>query len=189
MRSLARLLSLLPLLAPALLAPVMLAPVLLARPAAAQQAPAQPRKLGQFQSWTAAVHMEAGQKICYAFARASKAEGVVNRPANQVLLTVTHRPQGRDAVALNAGYAYPRNAEVRVQVGATEFNYYTSGTNAHARDGAASVRAFRGGREVQARGPGPNNRGNATDTFALAGFAQAYDAISRECPAPAPARR
>ncbi len=165
---------------------------MLALPAAAQPAPAQPRKLGQFQSWTAAVHTEAGHKICYAFARASKAEGVVNRPANQVLLTVTHRPQGRDAVALRAGYAYPRNAEVRVQVGSTEFTFYTSGTDGHARDGAAAVRAFRGGREVQARGAGPNNRGAASDTFALAGFAQAYDAISRECPVVAaapPARR
>jgi hypothetical protein len=179
MRSLARLLSLLPLLAPALLMV----------PAAAQQAPAQPRKLGQFQSWTAAVHTEAGQKICYAFARASKAEGVVNRPPNQVLLTVTHRPQGRDAVALRAGYAYPRNAEVKVQVGQTEFTFYTSGTDAHGRDGAAAMRAFRAGREVLARGPGPNNRGMASDTFALAGFAQAYDAISRECPAATPARR
>ncbi len=179
MRSLARLLSLLPLLAPALLG----------MPASAQQAAAPPRKLGQFQSWTAAVHMEAGQKICYAFARASKAEGVVNRPANQVLLTVTHRPQGRDAVALRAGYAYPRNAEVRVQVGSTEFTFYTAGSDAHARDGAASVRAFRSGREVHVRGPGPNNRGAATDTFPLAGFAQAYDAIGRECPVAAPARR
>jgi hypothetical protein len=191
MRSLARLLSLRPLLAPALLAPALLALPMLALPAVAQQAPAQPRRLGQFQSWTAAVHTEAGQKICYAFSRATKAEGVVNRPANQVLLTVTHRPQGRDAVALRAGYAYPRNAEVKVQVGQTEFTFYTSGTDAHARDGAASVRAFRGGREVAARGPGPNNRGVAADTFALAGFAQAYEAISRECPAAtaAPARR
>ena len=185
MRSLARLLSLLPLLAPALLVVS----------AAAQQAPAaQPRKLGQFQSWTAAVHTEAGHKICYAFSRASKAEGVVNRPANQVLLTVTHRPQGRDAVALRAGYAYPRNAEVKVQVGSNEFTFYTSGSDAHGRDGAAAVRAFRAGREVMARGPGPNNRGNASDSFALAGFAQAYEAISRECPAAAapaqtPARR
>ena len=177
-------------LALVLLAPAALAPVLLAPPAAAQQAAAQPRKLGQFQSWTAAVHTEAGQKICYAFTRASKAEGVVNRPASQVLLTVTHRPQGRDAVALRAGYAYPRNAEVRVQVGSNEFTFYTSGSDAHGRDGAAAVRAFRGGREVAARGPGPNNRGNASDSFALAGFAQAYDAISRECPtAAAPARR
>ncbi len=175
MRSLVRLLSL-----PALV-------LLLAPPAAAQQAAAPPRKLGQFQNWTAAVHTEAGHKICYAFTRASRAEGVVNRPAAQVLLTVTHRPQGRDAVALRAGYAYARNAEVKVQVGQTEFTFYTSGSDAHGRDGAGTVRALRSGREVLARGPGPNNRGVANDLFPLAGFTQAYDAISRECPAAAPA--
>lgn len=174
MRSLARLLPLLS---------------LLALPAAAQQAPAQPRKLGQFQTWTAAVHTEAGHKICYAFTRASRAEGVVNRPAAQVLLTVTHRPQGRDAVALRSGYTYPRNAEVKLQIGQTELPFYTSGTDAHSRDGAGAVRAFRGGREVLARGPGPNNRGTANDMFPLAGFAQAYDAISRECPVLVPTRR
>lgn len=154
-------------------------------PAAAQPAPA-PRKLEQFQAWTAATHIEAGQKICYAFAYASRAEGVPNRPLTNVLLTVTHRPQGRDAVVLRSGYAYQRGAEVKLTVGATEFNFFTNGTDAHGRDNTGTVRAFRAGREVVAHGPGPNNRGAANDTFPLAGFAQAHEAISRECPVTAP---
>ena len=91
------------------------------RPAAPAQPSAQPgpRQLGTFRDWTAATHQENGQKICYAFTRASKTEP--NRQG--VVLTVTHRPGGRDSVALSAGYAYPRNAEVALVIGQTNLPY------------------------------------------------------------------
>jgi invasion protein IalB len=162
---------------------------LAALPALAQQRPAQPaqpstqaagpRQLGTFRDWTAATYQENGQKICYAFTRASKTE-----PSRQgVVLTVTHRPGGRDAVAISAGYAYPRNAEVTVAIGQANLRFYTGGNSAFARDGAAAVAAMRGGNRATARGPGAGGRGTVTDQFSLAGFAAAHDAISRECPA------
>jgi hypothetical protein len=149
---------------------------LLALPAAAQPGP---RQLGTFRDWTAATYQENGQKICYAFTRASKAEP--NRQG--VVLMVTHRPGGRDAVAIAAGYAYPRNAEVTVAIGQTNLRFYTAGNSAFARDGAAAVAAMRGGSRATARGPGAGGRGTANDQFSLAGFSAAHDAISRECPA------
>ena len=157
---------------------------LVALPALAQQRPAAPaqqpgpRQLGSFRDWTAATHQENGQKICYAFTRASKTE-----PARQgVVLTVTHRPAGRDAVALSAGYTYPRNAEVTMAIGQTNLPFYTGGNSAFARDGAAVVAAMRGGSRAVMRGPGAGGRGNANDQISLAGFSAAYDAIARECP-------
>ena len=157
---------------------------LVALPALAQQRPAAPaqqpgpRQLGSFRDWTAATYQENGQKICYAFTRASKTE-----PARQgVVLTVTHRPAGRDAVALSAGYAYPRNAEVTMAIGQTNLPFYTGGNSAFARDGAAVVAAMRGGSRAVMRGPGAGGRGNANDQISLAGFSAAYDAIVRECP-------
>jgi hypothetical protein len=105
-----------------------------------------------------------------------------------VLLTVTHRHNLRDTVTISAGYSFPRNAEATVTVGGTDLNFYTAGTTAAARDGAAAVRAFRGGREAVMKAPGANGRGTVTDTFLLAGFGAAYEAISKECP-PAGARR
>jgi invasion protein IalB len=157
---------------------------LVALPALAQQRPAAPaqqpgpRQLGSFRDWTAATHQENGQKICYAFTRASKTE-----PARQgVVLTVTHRPAGRDAVALSAGYAYPRNAEVTMAIGQTNLPFYTGGNSAFAREGAAVVAAMRGGSRAVMRGPGAGGRGNANDQISLAGFSAAYDAIARECP-------
>ena len=153
-------------------------------PALAQQRggaqPAGPRKLGDFSDWTAAVHTESGQKVCYAFTRASRTDP----QRDGVILTVTHRSQSRDQVALTARYAYPRNAAVVVAVGQTQLQFYTSGESAFARDGRASVAAFRNGANATARGPRAGGRGTATDTFSLSGFSSAYDAISRECPAP-----
>lgn len=155
---------------------------LVAVPAAAQQrggAQPSPRRLGDFQDWTAAVHTEGGQKVCYAFTRAQRTDP----PRNGVILTVTHRSSGRDQVALNAGYSYPRNAAVTVTVGQTQLAFYTGGTSAFARDGRASVAAFRAGRTAVSRGPRSGGGGTATDSFSLIGFTAAYEAISEECPA------
>ncbi|MDB5372732.1 MAG: hypothetical protein JWP04_1374 [Belnapia sp.] len=164
----------------------LLSAVLIAPAVSAQQQQARPRKLGDFQSWIAATYMEGGQKVCYAFAKASRSEG----PARQgVLLTVTHRPNGRDTVTMSAGYTYPRNAEVVSTVSANEMPFYTAGSTAAARDGAAVVRAFRNGREAVLRGPGANGRGMVSDIFPLAGFSGAYEAISKECPPAGGTRR
>ena len=147
--------------------------------APAAQAQQRPARLGDHGAWTAATLVEGGQKVCYAFTRPSRSD-----PARgEVMLTVTHRPGQRDTVVLTAGYAYPRDAEVKVSVGSTELDFYTAGPRAAARDKAAAIRAFRSGREAVARGPGPNGRGTATDVFPLNGFGAAYEAISRECPA------
>ena len=169
--------------------PALAALCLLAAPAAAQQARREPQALGSFGSWTAAtLAQESGQKICYAFARPARSEG---GPANRggPTLTVTHRPGGRDQVAVSAGYALPRGAELVMTIGTQEFrSYAVAQSNAFFQSGAQLIAAFRNGREAVARSPGPPGRGAVTDTFALAGFSAAYEAISRECPAPRPAR-
>ncbi|MBL6078918.1 hypothetical protein JMJ56_12945 [Belnapia sp. T18] len=142
-------------------------------PLAAHAQQARPQKLGDYQSWIAAAYSEGGQKVCYAFTRTTR---------QGVLLTVTHRPGRRDTVTVSAGYAYPRNAEATAVIGGTDLPFYTAGSTAAARDGSAVVRAMRNGRELLLRGPGANGRGTTSDTFPLAGFTAAYEAISKECP-------
>jgi len=160
-----------------------LLPLALLLPAAALGNTARPSKIGDYGSWTAAQYTEDGRKVCYAFARPSKSE-----PGNRqgVLLSVTHRPGARDTVTIASGYAYPRNAEATLAVGPTQLPFYTAGSTAAARDGAAAARLFRNGKEAVLKGPGANGRGTVTDSFPLAGFGAAYDAISKECPAAAP---
>jgi hypothetical protein len=153
-------------------------PAAAAHPAAAAVA-AGPKMIGKFDDWTAATHQESGASVCYAFTRAqSSAPPLPNRGA--VVLTVTERASGRDAVAIEAGFAYPANATVTLQVDQAGLEFYTAGRNAFARDGKAAVTAFGKGSRAIARSPAPKE---ITDTFSLKGFAQAYAAIVKACPA------
>ena len=159
----------------------------LALPMAAQAQPkaaaAGPKELGKFDDWIAATHQEAGQPTCYAFVRA-KGSVPALPGRGEVVLTVTERPTGRDWVAISAGFHYAKDAAVTVQVGTTGLDFYTSQTDAFARDGKAAVAAFERGEQALARSPGPRNGEGVVDTFSLHGFSAAYAAISKACPAP-----
>lgn len=133
-----------------------------------------------FEDWQAAVHQEAGQTVCYAFTRASaSAPKLPGR--GDVVLTVTQRPTGRDAVAISAGFNYPPNAEVVMTVEQASLPFYTAHRSAFARDGHAAVAAFARGRAAAAKSPGPRGA-PVTDTFSLRGFSAAYAAINKACP-------
>jgi invasion protein IalB len=140
-----------------------------------------PKSIGKFDDWTAATHQESGQTICYAFTRVqSSAPAVAGR--GPVILTVTERPSGRDAVAIEAGFAFAANAAVTVQVDQAALDFYTDKRNAFARDGKAVVAALQRGSRAIARSPGPKDA-QVTDTFSLKGFSSAYAAIVKACPA------
>jgi hypothetical protein len=148
-----------------------------AHPAAT--AAAGPKKVGDFGDWTVATHGESGQTVCYAFTRAqSSSPALPGRGA--VILTVTERSSGRDAVAIEAGMSYAANATVTVQVDQAGLEFYTAGRNAFAREGKAAVTAFGKGSRAISRSPGPKE---VTDTFSLKGFGAAYAAIVKACPA------
>jgi hypothetical protein len=139
-----------------------------------------PKEIGKFEDWVAATHQESGAVVCYAFTRAqSSAPALPSR--GPVILTVTERASGRDTVAIAAGFPYPANAAVTVQVDQTGLDFYTFQTNAFARDGKAAVAALgKGGRAI-ARSPGPKEV-QVTDTFSLKGFEAAHAAIVKACP-------
>jgi hypothetical protein len=152
-----------------------------AAPAHPAPAPTEPKAIGKFDDWTAATHQESGQTVCYAFTRVqSSAPAVSGR--GPVILTVTERPAGRDAVAIEAGFTYAANATVTVQVDQAALDFYTAQRNAFARDGHAVVGAFQKGSRAIARSPGPKDV-QVTDTFSLKGFSPAYAAIVKACPA------
>ncbi len=139
-----------------------------------------PKRIGKWEDWQAATHQEAGQIVCYAFARAASSSPALPGRGD-VVLTVTERSGGRDAVALSAGFAYGANAEVEMSSEGVTLPFYTAGRSAFARDGRSAVGMFGRGRQAQARSPGP--RGQAvTDVFSLRGFTPAYAAITKACP-------
>ncbi len=150
------------------------------KPAATPAPAAGPKSIGKFDDWTAATHQESGQTVCYAFTRAqSSAPALPGR--GPVILTVTERPSGRDAVAIEAGFTFANNAAVTVQVDQTALDFYTAQRNAFARDGKAVVAAFHKGARAISRSPGPKDA-QVTDTFSLKGFSAAYAAINKACP-------
>ena len=148
-------------------------------PAAAENAP---KSIGTFGDWQAATHVEAGQTVCYAFTRAQSSTPALPGRGD-VVLSVTERSSGRDAVAISAGFPYAANAAVKVQVdGVSLDDFYTAQRSAFARDGKVTVAAFIKGSTATARSPGPKN-GEVTDTFSLKGFEAAYSMINKTCPA------
>jgi invasion protein IalB len=163
-----------------------LALLLLASPAAAQA----PERLSTHNDWEVAALTENGRRTCYAFTRAIRSEGAPQGRTAPVV-TVTHRPASRDQVALLAGVPFPSAIDVPVEVAPASFQFYTGGTSAFARDGAAVVAAFRRGREAVFRIPAGQGRAAITDRASLRGFSAAYDALNRcagGAPAPAPRR-
>jgi len=151
-----------------------------AKPAPAPAAA--PKELGKFEDWIAATHEESGQTVCYAFVPAkNSAPALPSR--GQVILTVTERPSGRDAVAITAGYTYPKDAAVTMQVETAGLDFYTSGSDAFARDGKAAVAAFQKAVQAVSRAPGPKESQVIADTYSLKGFSAAYAAINKACPA------
>ena len=160
------------------------APLRAASQESAKPAPARadtPRPLGTFGDWIAATHHEADQTVCYAFTRARSSSSKIPGRGD-IVLSVTERPSGRDAVALSAGFAYPANAEARLQVEKASFALYTAQHSAFARDGHAVVAALLKGHEVAIHSPAPRHL-QVTDQFSLRGFAAAYAAINKACPA------
>ena len=150
-----------------------------AHPAPVIPKPAGPKSIGVFEDWTAATNMEAGQTVCYAFTRAqSSAPPMSGR--GQVVLTVTERSGGRDAVAISAGFAYAATAAVAVAIDQTTMEFYTAQRSAFARDGHGAVTAFQKSGKVVAKSPAP--KGTVTDQFSLRGFSAAYGAINKACP-------
>jgi hypothetical protein len=135
---------------------------------------------GKFGNWTAATYGTGAAKICYAFTTPQ-----ISKPnwksRGKVMLTVTQRHGSRDEVALTSGYAYPKNASVKLTVGTAPFDFYTSGANAFASSGSAVVAAFKSADSAVTKGTGPKGK-PVEDTFSLGGFSAAYKAISAACP-------
>lgn len=152
------------------------------RPAkpAAPASPTGPKSIGKFDDWQAATHTEAGQLVCYAFVRAQSSAPVLPGRSD-VVLTVTQRPGGRDAVAISAGFAFSPGAEAQVLVDKNDLPFYTNGRSAFAKDGPGATAAFVAGSKAVAKLPGPRNAA-VSDTFSLRGFTAAYAAINKACP-------
>ncbi|WP_298215394.1 invasion associated locus B family protein [Acidocella sp.] len=136
---------------------------------------------GQHGAWIAATYGSGDGKVCYAFTRVQSSKPAI-QSRGKVMLTVTERKGSRDEVSIAAGYIYPKDAKVTLTVGSKSFDFYTDQDFAFTASGKDAVAAFQAGDGATVTGPGPRGKITVTDQFSLAGFSDAYKAITTACP-------
>ena len=140
-----------------------------------------PKSLGKFGQWQLATHSEGDARTCFVFTRAEA--GPQHIPGRgDVVLTVTRRPRSHDVVALSAGFVLAGHEDAPLQAGSTKMLFYIAGRSAFARDNAAAIASFGHESSISAKLPGPRGI-SANDRFSLKGFASAYAALNKACPA------
>jgi len=151
--------------------------------------PAGPKSLGVFQGWTAAEIAPKEGKVCYAVARPAKSDAKFAK-RGEVLLVVTHRPaaKSQDVVTFQAGYPLKEGTKVVVAVDTKKTFELVARPDVDAESAWAAddktdkaiTAALKSGKSVTVKGISVRNT-DTMDTFALAGFNQAYAAIGKAC--------
>jgi hypothetical protein len=154
--------------------------LLAAVPAWAQES----KLVAGFGDWEAFEEKDGGKLVCYIGSAPQKSKGKYKKRGETYVL-ITHRPAKRSTgvVSIKAGYAYQKDSEVDVVIGANTFVLFTDAGHAFAYDAKgdkALVKAMiRGARMVI---KGTSSRGTrTTDTYSLTGFTAAYKAIGKAC--------
>jgi len=151
-------------------------------------APASPvpasERLGTAEAWTAYVYKEKAGQVCYLAGAPQKREPV-NAKRKPPTAMVTHRSEEKVAnvVSFVEGYPLKEGSEVSLDVGGAKFDLFTKGDGAWARTpelDKAIVEAMTKGKQAVVRGT-PQKGPATTDTYSLAGLAQALALIDKAC--------
>jgi hypothetical protein len=159
--------------------PLRAAPAPVAAPA--PYLPAHPKSIGKYGVWQAATRNEGGQAICYVFTRPVRSAPRVPGRGDAVL-TVTRRPNRADSVALSAGFRLTGHTDAVLAVGDVKLDFYIDGRSAFARQNAQAVAVLTHETSVDIHMLAPRLVA-VTDHFSLYGFASAYAAMNKACPA------
>ena len=141
-------------------------------------------QLGTFADWSAFRDTSGSQPVCYIGSLPKRSAGTYSQRGN-TYIQVTHRPADKsyDVVSVTAGYPYQPKSQVEVEIDGKDFALYAEGGLAWADDktDVELVEAMRRGRQLIVRGT--SSRGTqTTDTYSLAGFTAARNAIEKACP-------
>jgi invasion protein IalB len=141
-------------------------------------------KLASTQGWEAYTDAGKGAKICYLIGKPSKSEPA-GAKRSAIFASVTHRPGEKrtNEVSFTSGYLFKEGSDADLAIDGKTFSLFTNKDGAWTRDAAtdkAVVEALAKGKQAVIKGI--SARGTATtDTYALAGFAQALTQIDKAC--------
>jgi hypothetical protein len=141
-------------------------------------------QLGAVASWTAYTYKEKSGRVCFLAGDPQKREPATATRKPSIAM-VTHRPQEKIAnvVSFAAGYPLKEGSEASVDIGGTTFNLFTKGDSAWARTAEldkAIVETMAKGKQAVVKAL-PEKGPPTTDTYSLAGFAQALALIDKAC--------
>jgi hypothetical protein len=135
-------------------------------------------------AWTAYAYQAKSSKVCYLAGEAKKSEptGIKRK---HPLAMVTHRPGEKIAnvVSFIEGYPLKEGSEVSLDIGGAKFDLFTKGDSAWARTpelDKSIVEAMAKGKQAIVKGT-PQKGKATTDTYSLAGFAEALALIDKAC--------
>jgi hypothetical protein len=152
----------------------------LARPAAANPT----ERLGSSDAWTAFTYRERSGKVCYVAGAPQKSEPASAKRRPPVAM-VTHRPgeKAANVVSFDAGYPLKEGSDVSLDIGGEKFDLFTRDDSAWARTSELDktiVETMAKGKQAVVKAT-PRKGPATTDTFSLAGFAQALAMIDKAC--------
>ncbi len=141
-------------------------------------------RLGSDGAWTAYAYGEKTGKVCYLAGEPKKSEPAGGKRKHPIAM-VTHRPGEKIAnvVSFVEGYTLKEASEVSLDVGGAKFDLFTKGDSAWARTpelDKSIVEAMTKGKQAVVKGT-PQKGPATTDTYPLAGFAQALALIDKAC--------
>ena len=146
---------------------------------------APPKKLGEWDDWTAYFYQDSQGLVCYMASTPKKDEGKYTKRGD-IYAVITHRPKEKsfDVVNINAGYVYKPESKVEIKIGNKTYDkIFTSGDKAWAVNDNADkeiVEAMKRGSRMIVHGVS-NKDTRTKDTYSLAGFSSAYKAINAKC--------
>jgi hypothetical protein len=156
------------------------------KPANTAQTPAgtPAERLGAADAWTAYAYSEKSGRVCY-LASEPKKSAPAGGKRKHPLAMVTHRPGEKIAnvVSFVEGYPLKEGSEVSLDIGGAKFDLFTKGDSAWARTpelDKSIVEAMTKGKQAVVKGT-PQKGPPTTDTYPLAGFAQALALIDKAC--------
>lgn len=142
------------------------------------------RKIQTYKSWILYDHDSDNGKVCFITTTATKQEGVkVQRDPPRIFVTRFPVPSPNEQVMIDPGYRFKPNANITLGIDTKVFSLLAKDDKAWSKtatDDTAIVAAMRKGTEAVVKGVSSIDT-NPVDTYSLAGFAAAYDALGQAC--------